>query len=169
MGLYDDILNTFIHIRKDEDLLRLLTLKPENFAEGIPDPLSPTLPNIIDKPPEELSDIQNKHIMKSVKVDDLEPIKLCRLFIYPGRRTPERNNYATADQEIHIDILCHVDYENGDFRSSRITDRLNDLLVNAKVKGVFGKLEYVGGNIISGVPRNYVGYKCVYEFGSFRK
>lgn len=167
MGSYDDFLGIYKYLRNDEQLLRLLYYPPEDIADGIKDPLSPTLSNILDRDPMELSKIRKEHIMKSLKSDDLVDKQICRIYIYAGRRTPENRNYAFADQQLHIDVLVHNDIENSDFRSNRINDTLNNLLISNNVAGI-GKMEYYGGDIIT-VPKNYIGYKNVYSFGTFKR
>lgn len=162
MGSYDDFLGIYKYIRNDEKLLRLLTLPPEDLGTGIDDPLSPSLTNILDKDPEKISTIQNEHIMKSMKADDLENKKICRLYIYPGRRSPRSDSYYIASQELVIDLFVHLDYENGDFRTSRINDRLNELIVDNHIVGA-SSMRYLEGSPRS-APRNYVGYESVFTF-----
>jgi hypothetical protein len=106
--------------------------------------------------------------MFTPKTDDLTPDKpMCRIFLYAGRRTPDRGNYGISDQEVVIDLLIHESFENGDLRSYRIGDRLNKLLVAENITGV-GKINYYRGTPISS-PRSYIGYQHVYEFGSVKK
>ena len=59
-----------------------------------------------------------------------------------------------ADQEIVIDILCHSDFENGDLRSMRIADRVNELIALERITGM-GKIDYVLGSRIN-APKDYV-------------
>jgi len=162
MGSYDDFLGIYKYLREDEQLLRLLHYPPEDLSNDIPDPLSPSLENILDKDIEELADIRNEHIMKSIKDDDLVTKKICRLYLYPGRRSPKNNNYLLANQEIVIDLFVHIDIENGDFRVSRINDRLNELFVLNHVAGA-SSTDYVEGTPRS-APQNYTGYESVFTF-----
>jgi hypothetical protein len=156
-----DIYKIFIN---DETLLRLLYYPPKNLATNTPDPLSPTLTNILDMPLDEKWAIIDDRILLTPKTDDLTTPK-CRLLFYAGRRTTT-SNYYYANQEIICDILVHFDYEK-DQRSMWISDRINELLVRERITGI-GKMDYIGGGQIRAVD-NYVGYQNKYEFGSGKK
>ncbi|WP_139785603.1 hypothetical protein [Cytobacillus gottheilii] len=163
--MFDDIKKTFEVIWNDEELHRLLHYLPKNRALNIPDPLDPSLPNILDMNPLELYELQDELIKKTPKSDDLADKKICRLYIYLGNRMPAAHfrSFHTVTQEIHFDIICHEDYENGDFRSNRIADRINDLFALNRISGL-GKTDYSRGNLVR-VPAQYVGYGHVFEFG----
>lgn len=162
MGLYDDMLAIYKYLRNDEELLRLLYYSPENIGANILDPLSPSLPNILEKDSVELAKIQNEHIMKSEKADDLVKKQICRLYMYAGRNSDYPRNDLLTKQELVIDLFVHSRYEEGDFRLSRIKDRLNEILVNSHVAGI-GKMDYSQGNPRS-APSEYRGYEHVYTF-----
>lgn len=162
MGSYDDMLGIFKCLRNDEELLRLLYYSPENLGANILDPLSPSLPNILEMDFEKLAEIQNEHIMKSEKADDLEQKQICRLYMYAGRNSDYTRNDLLTKQELVIDLFVHRRYEEGDFRLSRIKDRLNALLVKSHVAGI-GKMDYLQGNPRS-APANYRGYEHVFTF-----
>lgn len=159
---FSDILNV---LNSDEELLRLLYYHPANLATNTPDPLDNSLPNMLSMDEETLWKIIDERIKLTDKSDDLIDKPICRLFVYPGRRNG--NEYIFADQQVIIDILCHYDFENGDWRSTRIADRLNELFVNQKITGI-GKFKYVNctpwGNY-----EKYVAYRHIFQFGSFAK
>jgi hypothetical protein len=160
-----DIINV---LNFDEDLLRLLYYAPSNLVTNTPDPLDISLQNILDMDEETQWAIRDERIKLTDKTDDLTPDKpICRLFIYPGRRSPSRGNFLFANQEVVIDILCHNDYENSDLRTTRIADRLNELFVSERITGI-GTMDYLNGTPINS-PKEYVGYRHVYNFGEFKK
>lgn len=166
MSMYKNFTDIINVLNFDEDLLRLLYYSPANLVTNIPDPLDRSLQNILDMDEEVQWNIRNERIMLTDKTDDLVPDNpICRLFIYPGKRVG--NEYVFADQQIIIDILCHHNFENGDLRSTRIADRLNDLFVNEKITGI-GKTKYVNGTPW-GSPKEYTAYRHVFQFGSFSK
>lgn len=162
MGMYEslnDIMKTFYH---DETLLRLLYYSPTNYSD-IPDPLDDSLQNVIDL--DEDWSIREDRIMSVPKSDDLVDNEICRIYVYAGRRRPVDNGYIYANQEIIIDILCHISYEK-DLRSTRISDRLDELLLGSRVSG-FGKISYINGTSISS-PEKYIGYSQRYEVGNMK-
>lgn len=168
MSMYKNIQDIFKVLRNDEQLLRLLHNEPKNISKKIPDPLDSSLPNILDKPPLELTQLKNKLIMSVPKDDDLIKDRKCVIFAYLGDRYSDRRNYVMANQYIMFDVFCHVDFENGDFRSSRIGDRLNHLFALEHVTG-FGKVDFERVRIINRVPSQFVGYQYVYEIGATKK
>src|SRR5690554_6280148 len=135
MSMYkniQDILNVLWH---DEELLRLLYYKPKSLSKNIPDPLDPSLQNILDMPIDKQWDIRDDVIMLTPKDDDIMGDRKCVIFAYLGDRRANRRNYQMADQQVVFDVYCHVDFENGDMRSSRISDRLNELFSLEHVTG----------------------------------
>ena len=153
-------------LKTDETLLRLLYYPPEDLAKNVPDPLDVRLKNILEMDIVYQVKIRNEHIYLSPKADDLDTKHLCRIYAYAGRRRPN-SNYLTADQEIIVDILCHFDYENGDLRSMRIADRINELICLERVTGM-GRVDYVGGGQIN-CPKNYTGYQHIFKTVGFKK
>jgi hypothetical protein len=115
---------------------------------------------------EQKAEIINKRIMKSAKYKDLENDKICRLYVYAGRRNPN-GNYLTADQELTIDILCHSDFENGDLRSLRLSDRLNEMFCQSRLVGI-GQMDFVGARQIN-APYEYIGYQVVFTYSTFKR
>lgn len=167
MGLYDDFLNIINYMKSDEELNRELYYPPEDLGKGILDPLDNGLPNIMDMDLEERSEILNKRIVKSAKYKDLENEKICRLYVYAGYGRSGNNNYLFANQELVIDILCHSDFENGDLRTLRISDRLNELFCQQNLLGI-GQMDFVERRPIQ-APYEYVGYQVVFKYSTFKK
>lgn len=162
MTLQNNLLDVFKIMRNDEQLLRLLTFPSEDYSEGVLDPLDSNLQNILDNPnKEETMKIKDDVIYKIPKTDDLETRAICRIYTYAGRRTPTRTNFLYADQDVVFDLIVHDSFENGDLRSSRIVERLNELFATEDVTGI-GKMLYEGGDPIS-APKNYIGYKHVFK------
>lgn len=159
--LLADIYKTLI---TDETLLRLLYYPPESLADSIPDPLSDHNPNMLDKPREELWSIIQDAIKKVPPIES-PVLKRAHIYIYPGKRTPNRQNNSYSKKQVIFDVVSHFDFEDVDFRSMRITDRLCELFVNKNVAGI-NKTEDAGGGQINGLPKGFVGYKNVFEFGS---
>lgn len=157
----DDIYRLFLN---DEELLRLLHYKPESLLDSRPDPLSETLPNILDIDDE--WKIRDECIKLVLKDNDLVDKGICRIYLYAGRRRPTSHNYSVADQRIVIDIFCHEEYTK-DLRLEWIGDRVNKLLVDSRTTG-FKKINYVDG-APRNAPTDYVSYQHVYEIGSASK
>lgn len=169
MGMHQNFTDILNVIYNDETLLRLLYYSPANLATNTPDPLDPSLTNILSIDEETRWNIINERVLFVPKTNDLTSDNpICRLLLYAGRRTPETNNYMMADQELAIDILCHFSFENGDLRSLRISDRLNQLLCLEKITGI-GKTNFIGGGQINGLPTEYIGYHMLFNFGEFKK
>lgn len=166
MGMHKNFMDILNVLYFDETLLRLLYYPAKNLVGNIKDPLDASLTNVITIDTDWT--IRKSRIMKTAKTDDLTPDKpMCRIFVYAGRRSPENGNYAMANQNVTIDILCHNNFEEGDLRTTRIADRLNELFISERVTGI-GKMEYVNGNPI-GSPSGYVGFQHVFKFTEFKK
>lgn len=150
-------------LRADDELVKLLYFLPKNLSSTNPveklDPLDRTLPTDIIQ----LSAIRDDRIKQTYKQSDYQSTVTCKILVYAGRRVSNRNSYLIADQEIVIDILSHNDYEK-DYRSTRISDRLNELLVDKRIVG-FGAIRYVDGVNIN-APNEYSGYRTVFEVGA---
>jgi hypothetical protein len=167
MGMYDDFLDILKYLKSDEELNRLLYYQPEDLGNGKLDPLDVSLPNIMDMDVEQRSEIINKRIVKSAKYTDLEKDEICRLYVYAGRRSPSNGNYLTANQELTIDILCHSEFENGDLRSLRISDRLNKMFCQERLVGI-GQMDFVVARQIN-APYEYTGYQVVFTYSTFKR
>ncbi|MCA1027320.1 hypothetical protein LCM23_14560 [Cytobacillus kochii] len=168
MGMYENIQDIMKSLWANEELLRLLHYKPKSLRDKTLDPLDDSLPNITEI---DLDwSIRENVIMPTPKSDDLNEEPLCRLCVYLGDREPMGGvkSFHAVTQDLHIDILCHFEYENGDFRSNRIADKVSQMFNFSSITGL-GKMDYAGGNIISGVPNQYVGYKHVFRFGGLKR
>jgi hypothetical protein len=165
MGMYDNLKDIVTVFRNDETLLRLLYYPAEDLTTNTPDPLDISLQNILSMNEDMQWEIRDEHIMLIPKGSDLEEKKLCRIFLYAGRRQ-STGNYLAANQQVIVDILCHMNYEK-DLRSMRISDRINELLVAENVTGI-GKMDYFNGSPIS-APKDYIGFQHIYEFSAFKK
>jgi hypothetical protein len=164
--MYDDFLKIIKYLKSDEELNRLLYYPPEDLGNAVLDPLDSSLPAIMSMNVEQRAGIINKRIMKSTKYKDLEKDSICRIYVYAGRRNPN-SNYQSADQELVIDVMCHSDFENGDLRSLRIADRLNELFCQSRLVGI-GQMDFVGARQIN-APYEYTGYQVAFTYSTFKK
>lgn len=141
LAIYKKISDIFIN---DEQLMRLLVYKPEdeNSKRYIPDPLDPSLENIIGS--EDYWDYVDDRVVLGEKTSDLVEKDICRIYIYEGRRRPVFDSYIVANQEFCVDVFIHETYDK-DMRISRINDRINELISIQRVVGM-GKVEYKAGN-----------------------
>ncbi|MED1863231.1 hypothetical protein P4V41_07165 [Fictibacillus nanhaiensis] len=153
-----DISNRFYN---DEIILRLLHYKPKNRLD---DPLDPSKNDILSKDEDEKWDIIDAHIMTAPKISDLEKKAMCRLFIYPGVRRPTDKNFLFANQQFNFDVLTHSDFQNMDLRNEWICERVNELVFGQRIAGL-GQVLFKGGQPIN-APKDYQGYRLVYEFAS---
>jgi hypothetical protein len=144
----------------------LLYYPAKSLKGNVKDPLDSSLANVLDIDSD--WDIRDSMIKKIPKVDDLTDTPICRLLVYAGRRSSDNQSYLTATQQLIIDVVCHESFEDGDFRTAKISDRLNELFVAEKITGM-GKIYYVDGGQITGLPSGYVGFKNIYRFGSVAK
>lgn len=163
MGMFDNFSDIFNVLNADEELLRLLYYPPEDIVLGNPDPLDVSLPNVLSIDTDRT--IRKDRIKKIVKVDDLTIEKpICRILMYAGRRSPSDKNssYHVAEQQLIIEVFVHNSFEDGDLRSLRINDRLNQILVSRHITGM-AKMEYVNGGQRD-APTEYLGYVNVYRF-----
>lgn len=152
----DDIYKVLI---SDETLLRLLHYKPTNRLD---DPLSPSKPNILEKPIDELKKIIDDVIVSALKVSELDTEKKCRLLFYPGTGRSTNDNYLFSNQEYIFVAFVHLDYENIDRRNQMICDRVNQLISNKRITGM-GKVLFKSRRPVN-APKDYIGYQLSYEF-----
>lgn len=174
-GMREVALKFYHLLRNDDQLMRLLFYRPEDFPDDSgnpsPHPLSETLPFFISPDPNDPTipvidaitkwEITKDRIAQVKKVADLEERAICRLHLYAGYRKPTRN-YMVANQEIVIEVFTHESYEE-DLRSLWISDRINQLLVDEHVAGM-GKVIYLQGRQVS-APKGYTGYQHTYVIG----
>lgn len=168
MGLYKNLKDIIDVLYYDEELLRLLYYPSADLVKKIPDPLDPSLTNILDMDEDAIWDIRQNRICFASKNNDLPPDQpFARIYLYAGTRRANTGNYLMADQELRVELFVHVDWENADLRSARVADRLNQLLALNRITGL-GKMNYINGGVL-GSPAGYVGYRHVYEFAEFKK
>lgn len=133
---------------EDEQLLRLLTYKPRGYDEKkkapIPDPLDPSLPNLVNGSKEYWALVKDR-IRKGDKRTDITDNSKCIIYLQEGRERSKFNNAFLVEQEIILSILVHEDYED-DWRMSRIRDRVFELIIHQKGMAGFGKFESVGSD-----------------------
>lgn len=155
MKMKENLMAIYGVLVNDDDLLKLLYYQPQNFND---DPLSH--PSITDW------EIKKDLVKKTRVVNDLDNTEKCRVLMYPSRRRPQRN-YIVADQTIKIDVFCHISYDDVDFRLAMICDRINELLIDKHITGVYKTKFVTGGEIATGIV-GYVAYQLVYEIGSIK-
>lgn len=164
-------------IRLDEHLMRLLVYKPED--DDNPDPLSPTLPNIVHPIPnpfdedeylankdniDKYYELVNKHIVKGSKNTDIRKDADVIIYIHLGRKRPIFHNKTLSKQEVKINIYIHQSYEI-DNRIDRISDRLSALLMGEVGIAGIGELQYVGSNERD-APINYRKQEEIYLYNT---
>lgn len=156
-----DFLTVFL---KDEILCRLLYYPP---ASPTDDPLSTSKPNLVGTPII-TKEINKKRILLAPKTDDLiKDARMCRICMYFGRRSG--NNGAIDNQQIVFDVYAHIDaFELVDVRSMWICDRISQLLEDERVTGI-GKTTNSTIFNIANAPSGFIGYRLIYEFGSFKR
>jgi hypothetical protein len=155
------ILDVFNVLKSNENLKRLLWYPPEDILTDTPIPLSPTLPNISDD--EELNwRVIDDRILLNSKSDDLADEPKCRIYLYLGDVNPTGHS-VFIKQEIIIDVLWNELFDN-DLRFDSITQTLKNLLAGKYVTGI-GKMEFYDGMPINS-PKNYSGYRLIFEVGS---
>jgi hypothetical protein len=160
----DYIKDVYMVLINSETLKRLLWYPPEDILNNIPNPLSPTLPNISDDEDKNWKVIEDR-ILKNDKNDDLVKEPKCRIYLYLGSRD-RTDTSSIASQKIIIDVLWNDLFDKDD-RSLSIERELRRLIVGKRITGI-GKMKYYTGDSI-GAPPNYQGYRHVYEVGSLKK
>lgn len=153
----------------DEELLRLLNYSPTGYDSENnynPDPLDESLPNLFDKESEEYWKMIEERIVLGEKTSELLEQKLCKIYIYEGRRRPVFESYLMATQEVNIDVFIHESFDR-DLRISRISDRINELIALELIAGI-GKLEYKAGNPRE-APTHYRRYLHQYSMTVSKK
>lgn len=133
---------------KDEQLLRLLTYKPQGYDEKLekehPDPLSSSLPDLVDGSKQYWALVKDR-IRKGDKRTDITDNSKCIIYLQEGRERSKFGNAYFVEQEVILSILIHEEYED-DFRLSKIRDRVFELLIHQKGMAGFGKFESVGSD-----------------------
>ena len=153
----------------DEELLRLLYYLPNGYdtlGNYHPDPLDPLLPSLLDIESDDYWRMVDERVILGEKTSDLLETKICRLYIYEGRRRPVFESDSLATQEVYIDVFIHESFDK-DLRISRITDRINELICLENIAG-YGKLDYHAGNPRE-APTHYRRYLHQYKMNVSRK
>lgn len=166
MGAYKNIQDILRVLWNDEELNRLLYYPPKKLSPNKLDPLDPLLENILDI--DESWNIRNETIMLVPKDSDLTQLESCKLFVFLGDGYANRGNHMYVNQSVVFDVICHVDFENGDFRSARIEDRLKQLFAMEYVTSPW-KMDFVKRRTISRTPSQHVAYRYEYDFVEFKK
>lgn len=156
-SMRESINKIYTALIEDEELLRLLYYPPTKRIS----PLDKTVnqPDLIGHA--DYWDIVDDRIMTATKSSDIEDKKICRLYIYAGRRRPKFRDYMLVDQEVVIDILVNETYDS-DLRLNWICDRINEIIALEHITG-YGKLTYIAGNPRQ-APIGYSKYETMYEF-----
>lgn len=141
----------------DEHLMRLLAYPYEDEFNNPIDCLDPSLPSIVGSPDHHI--LARNHVSKNIKQNDINTVKTNKIFIHLGRRYPIYNNFLLARQELIIDIISHVDFEEFDSRLSDISDRVDALIVHEKI--TMGKAD-ITAPIPYEAPREYYRYQLKY-------
>lgn len=153
------VANVFTILRKDEELMSILALTPEQLDAGY-------VINM-NEDTEEYWELVDRHIKVTENSTNIEEEAVCRLYIYPGRRRPVFNNYLRAKQELIVDVFVHERF-SADMRLEWINDRINELLALEYINGSFGKLDYAQGNGWV-APLGYTKYQHMFVFGANKK
>lgn len=165
------IVSAYNKLRRDEELLRLLhypptDIRPSNYN---PDPLSPELDNIVDKESAgeealvEYWDIVDRHLFRTSKSDNWETKRLCRIYLYAGKKRGASKNARIGKREIVLDVFAHHDYEV-DLRMNRIADRISKVLFLSRLEGGLGTVDYRDGYDFT-APLGYEAYRHLYIVG----
>lgn len=152
--------NIYMKLINDEELMRLMYYKPQDYSLGRLHPLDKTLPDIVTDEPE-YWDIVDNHVVRGTKTTEIQEKGICRLYLYAGRRRPRFGNRLMADQEVMIDVLVHELFDKDD-RLNWIWDRLNELLIHERLAG-YGQVDLVAGNPRV-APIGYSKYELTYKF-----
>ena len=161
MRMRENLMDIYKVLINDEILLRLLYYKPSDMND---DPLSLDKPNILDKPDVERWEIINNVIKRTEKTTDQDQTEKCRVLIYPGKRRGDGRNYMVSEQDVFIDVLVPIYYDEVDFRLSWICDRINELLFDKEITGL-NKIKFNGGGL-KNAPNGFIGYTLVYKFST---
>lgn len=160
MNMRKVVMDTYNQIIEDEEILRLLHYRSEQFNDS---PLDESKPNILDMDNVDKFDIIDRHIIRSDQTDRLENESIItRLCVYPGRRLPTNGNYLLANQDIVFDIYVQNQQDHIDLRLSWIADRINELFINKKITGV-NKIQFIDALPLNSKPDGYVGMKIIYR------
>lgn len=144
---------------QDEELLRLLYYAPKQSGDN---PLDIKKSDIFALTQVKKVEIINNHILTAPNFDSFDKAPISRLIYYAGDSPNNRNNYLYADQQYNFDIYTHYTIQNMDRRLEWISDRINEIFFEKHVEGI-GKTKFIRRYPIN-APKNYVGYRLIYEF-----
>lgn len=174
-GMYKVMIALKTVLQQDEALMRLLYYYPEDIYLKRPDPLDPSLKDVIiqdysnttDKEIAIEREILENRFRTTPTASDIEGQQICRIYLYTDDRNPTRN-YKVANQNFNVDIFCHEAFEE-DFRTARILDRINDILLKEPKFGNplagMGAIEFVRGRRIN-VVRDFSSYTSTFVVGA---
>lgn len=144
-------------LAQDEHLMRLLVYPYQDENNEFIDCLDPDLPNIVG------SDMHHEyiqhHFSKTLKQNDINLIKTSKIFIHLGRKHSIFNNHLLSKQELIVDVVTHIDFEDYDARLSDILDRVDQLLVHENI--TMGKAD-ISTPIPYEAQREYYRYQLKY-------
>lgn len=141
----------------DDHLMRLLVHPYEDENHEPIDCLSPDMPSIVGS--ENHHELAREHVKKSIKQGDINIVRTNKVFIHLGRRYPIYGNHRLARQELIVDVISHVDYEEFDARLSDICDRIDSLIVREEI--TMGQAD-ISSPIPYEASREYYRYQLKY-------
>lgn len=149
------------HLIYDNDLLNILdNTKEICYNRDLVVPFEEELIPSNTEKYELMWKIIDESVKLSSKADDLEEMKINRIYIYLGKTRPIFGNKRTVNQEIIIDVFVNEIFEETQ-RLEVITDRLNELMVHTRPAGM-GRMEYrTGYDFVA--PKGYRAYRHIYE------
>lgn len=159
MNVSKHILEVYEAFANDEALLRLLYYPSNNLND---DPLDSKKDNILDMPNK--WDIIKDVIKFTPNTDEFDGKKKCRVCFYAGKRTTDKKNDLSKNQEVIFDILVHRSFHEADLRMYKIAERINQILTKGKFSS-FGKVKELDANPIGQVAEEYFGFRTPYLFG----
>lgn len=118
-------------LANDEHLMRLLVYPYEDENFQYIDCLDPELEDIVGSVKHN-EHIQT-HIKKVIKQSEINSIRTSKIFIHLGRKHNIFGNHLLAKQELIVDVITHIDYENYDSRLSDISDRVDHLVIGSNL------------------------------------
>ena len=97
------------------------------------------------------------------------PDKRGRIGIFLQNSSPN-DNPLTPERRIRIEIYMPLrNFEEFNYRIAYIVQRLDDLLLQEKVDGGFGRLIMVSSNTTGAIADGYVSYYHDYNIGSIKQ
>ncbi|CAL8901892.1 hypothetical protein NSQ30_10915 [Bacillus sp. FSL R7-0651] len=151
---------------QDNTLNRLLYYKDSPLSTDLPDVQE--LDNYFESTPDEQPPIFKTIFKRAAKTTDLNDDKpICRVCMYFGISSPLPSHLSekVLERDLHFDVYTHIEtFEENEFRSLKIIDRLSDIYLGKNVAG-YGKTRFVRCQPISNPPNGYTGYKLILKIG----